>query len=58
MMNYSKSTTTVPLPSAQIGSIRLLRVLKSVLIDLAGHHVLSWKTVSTIFRLIPQLREA
>lgn len=52
------SLTTVPVPSAQIESTRLLRVLKSVLIDLAGHHVLSWKTVSAIFRLIPELKGA
>ncbi len=37
---------------------RLLRLLKECLIDLAAHHVLSWKTVSAIFRLIPELKGA
>jgi len=35
-----------------------LHHLKLVLIDLAAHHILPWKIVAAIFRMIPGLRGA
>ena len=55
-MKYYETTPAVPLQSAQIGGIWPLRVLKLTLVGLAAHHVLSWKVVAAVFRLIPELR--
>ena len=44
-------------PPHSTGSQADLRLLKSYLVDLAANHVLSWTVVSTIFLLIPELKE-